>query len=567
MKPWEKYAEGDGPWSKYGQQETAPAAPASPSTPKPPTGYTLENLKRFAIQSPPGAMLRGVKDIIDTGAEQLSRLGGADERARVQAMNEAGRREFDAAAEGQVMPQVARVGGQLALTVPAVTALGGAAGAAGLPRLGGAIASGGFRTGGAAPVGGLARAGDMGLRTLGGGIAGGVSAGMVNPEDAGTGATIGAALPGVGAVAGAAGRAVGNAVRPNVNNPELARRAIQEFQIPLGPADISASRGTKALRSVLNDAPFVGGIGEKQAEAVQAGFNRAVGKTFGADAPKLTPEVLDAAKKRMGAEFDRIWGQNSLTVDVKMARELEALRAEVDKLPQGEGARLRSWLEDIASKVTEDAAGNFTIPGDVANRLQSKLGAESAKAQGFLKSALGDLRSSMIGAFNRGVSPEDAAALASTKKQYKAFKTVQPLLEGAEAGVAGRAVGDVPAGLLPQAVRQSYKGNISGSPLGDLSQIGSQYIADRVARTGGGPRAMIQNSALGGALAYGAITNPLALAALPAGAAAQKALGSPTVANLLLREGASNPQLLNALMNPDLQRAVYRAAPLTVTGR
>lgn len=523
------------------------------------------------MTSPPMALARGIKDVIDTGAIGLAtvydKVTGVQpgEAARVRAMNEAGRAEFDAAANGRVMPAVARIGGNLAATAPAVRALGGLTATA-APRLGSAIGSSGFTTG-AAPVGALARAGDMGIRTVGGGIAGGLSAGLVNPDDAGAGATIGAALPGVGAIAGATGRTVGKALRPNVNNPELAKRAIQEFGIPLGPADISASKGTKALRSVLNDAPFVGGIGERQAQAVQSGFNRAVGKTFGADAPSLTPEVLDAAKKRMGAEFDRIWGQNALTVDVKFAQDLAALKSEVDKLPQGEGARLRSWLEDVASKVVDDGAGNVTIPGDVANRLQSKLGAESSKAQGFLKSALSDLRSSMIGAFNRGVSPEDAAALASTKKQYKAFKTVQPLLEGAEAGVAGRTVGDVPAGLLPQAVRQSYKGNIQGSPLGDLSQIGSQYIADRVARTGGGPRAMIQNSALGGALAYGAITNPLALAALPAGAAAQKALGSPTVANLLMRQGMGTPAVVNALMNPDLQRAVYLAAPLTGSAR
>ncbi len=64
-----------------------------------------------------------------------------------------------------------------------------------------AISSGGLNAGGA----GLA------TRTAGGAISGGLSAGMVNPEDAGTGALVGGALPGVVKVAGEAGKMVGRA--------------------------------------------------------------------------------------------------------------------------------------------------------------------------------------------------------------------------------------------------------------------------------------------------------------------------------------------------------------------
>lgn len=532
-------------------------------------------VRQALLASPVGGVARGLKDIVDTGALGLATLAdkvtGGNEAQRVRAMNQAGRDEFKAATEslaspGSFLPALARFSGNVAGTAPAVNALGAAV-APMLPRLGAAITSGGMTTGAAPAATSAARAADMGIRVAGGAAGGGVAAGLVNPEDAGTGAAIGAAMPGAVQVLGRAGQAVGRAVGPNINNPDLARRAVQEYQIPLGPADMSASRATKALRSVLNDAPLVGGIGERQGQAVQAGFNRAVGRTFGAEADSLTPEVLDGAKQRMGAEFDRIWNQNRITVDLKMAEELAALRAEVDKLPQGESARLRSWLEDVASKVVEDGTGNFTIPGDVANRLQSRLRQESEKAQGFLKDALAGLRRTVIGGFNRSVSPEDAAALSKNMGQYKAFKTVEPLLQSAEAGVAGRVAGDVPAALLPQAVRQSYRGNIAQSPFADLTQIGSQFVADRVARTGGSTRAMIQNSALGGALTFGALTEPMTLAAIPTSAAIQKALGSPTVANALLRAQQNSPQLTNALMDPEVLRLIGRAAPIAGSDR
>lgn len=412
--------------------------------------------------------------------------------------------------------------------------------------------------------------GGLAARTVGGAVTGGASAALANPDDVGAGTAVGAALPGVVQAAGAAGRAVGKALSPNINNPELARKAVEQYGIPLGAADISASRGTKALRSVLNDAPLVGGIGERQGQRVQEGFNRAVGRTFGADAPSLTPEVVDAAKKRMGAEFDRIWGQNRLTIDVDMAMGLKALQDEVTKLPQGDAARLDSWLREVAGKAVDDGAGNMVIPGDVANRLQSKLRTDADKAQGFLKDSLLTLRRTLLDAFNRGVSPEDAAALATNRGQYKAFKTVEPLLQSAEAGVAGRAAGDIPAGLLPQAVRQSYRSGIAQSPFADLTQIGSQYLADRVARTGGGPRAMIQNSALGGAVTLGAFAEPMTLAAIPSSAAIQQVLGSPKVAQALLRANATGaPRAAVAaqevLANPALAGLFYRGAPLALS--
>jgi hypothetical protein len=416
--------------------------------------------------------------------------------------------------------------------------------AAAAPNLLQAVRTGGMSAGG----------GGVLTRTAGGAITGGAAAGLVSPEDATTGAAVGAALP----VVGAAVKGVARAVRLNPNNPQLAAKAINQYGIPLGVADVSNNPVVRATRSVLNDTPIVGSIGQRQHEAVQQGFNRAVGATFGAPAPKLTPEVLDVAKKRMGAEFDRIWDGNALRFDGELAQSLQELRASAAKLPQGESARLTGWLDDVESKMVATQGGGMVMPGDVANRLQSKLRQEVERASGFLKDDLRTLRRSIVGAFNRSVSPDDAATLARTMGQYKAFKTVQPLLQGAEAGVAGRQVGDVPAALLPQAVRQSYSANIAGSPLADLTQIGSQYVADRVARTGGSTRAAVQNGALGAL----ALTSPLKAAlALPVAAGVQKGLGSTVLARRMVATPQPGMVPLSSLLDPAAAVA-YRTAPL-----
>lgn len=415
-----------------------------------------------------------------------------------------------------------------------------------LAPLADSVASAGMRAGGAQGIPGML------TRVAGGAITGGASAGLVNPDQADVGALVGGALPVATKAAGAVGSLIGSAMRPPAANSALASKAINEYQIPLSVADVSGSALVRGARSALDDVPVIGNRGLAQRAAVQSAFNREVGKTFGESADSLTPDVLDAARKRMGAEFDRIWGRNALQFDGDLFRQIQTLQANATKLPQGEQARLSGWLEDFLSKMTPDQSGNLYMPGEVANRFQSTLRREAEKASGFLKDDLTSLRQGVISAFNRSISPSDAAALTKNRVQYKAYKTVEDLLQGAEAGVAGRNAGDVPASLLPQAVRKSYGNSIAGSPFEDLSQIGSQYVADRVARTGGSARAMFQNSALGSGLALGAWTNPLVpFVALPAAAGLEGLLASPAVARKMLNHSRGG-----LLSMPDLYRPI-----------
>jgi hypothetical protein len=377
-------------------------------------------------------------------------------------------------------------------------------------------------------------------RTAGGAITGGITAGAVNPDDAMSGALAGGALPGVVKGLGAVGSAVGRQFRPSGDSAQLAQRAL-DMGAPLGVADVVEGKFTKAVRSVLNDAPLTGGIGAAQNEAKQKWFNRAVGEVFDAADDKLTPQVMDAAKKKMGGEFDRIWSNNVLKVDDQLLNTFSKTRASAAMLPKAERTRILSMLDDIEGQVIQGADGSIVIPGEVANRYQSSIRKASESAQGFMKNDLNNLRQDVLGAFNRSVSPEDAAALALNQKKYKAFKTVEPLLNKGELGVAGREAGDVPAGLLPGAVLQSYKTNPAKSPLAELSKMGSKYLVDRTPQTGGSLRAGIQNGAIGSALTLGAWSNPLVAAGvIPAAMLTNQGLGSPAIARGLLNTQVPN---------------------------
>jgi hypothetical protein len=151
--------------------------------------------------------------------------------------------------------------GKIASEIAGTSALGGviAKPLAGVsPRLSSSIASGGFNLGN---TGGNS-IGNATLRTAGGAVSGAVAAGAVNPEDAGTGAIIGGALPIGVKVAAKAGSGIRNAVSGTATN-------ILGLTTGAGSAPISAAyqagkngstsfvdnmRGNVSMADVVDDA-------------------------------------------------------------------------------------------------------------------------------------------------------------------------------------------------------------------------------------------------------------------------------------------------------------------------
>ncbi len=569
MKPWEQYQGAEGPWTAY----------ASAEPPKEPEGPKLRTALDIARDIPAG-LLRGAgsigatlmwpKDKLDDLAQQYlagsgQTLSGLITGKAPVSRNEQRRQDMNAGlAELGADPNstafgVSKVLGEVAGTLGIGGLLGSAAGAAGAgPATVNALRTSGMVTG-ANPAGLGARAADMGLRTAAGAGVGMASAAAVNPGDTqgiAVGGLLGGALPGAVKGVGLLGSALtSKAVGPAGERAKLAQDAINAG-IPLTAADVTANPALKATRSVLDDVPLIGKAGAQSREAIQDGFNRAVGQTFGANATKLTPQVMASAKKAIGGELDRIWGGNALQIDGQLMADLTAIRNKAaTKLNTEQAAQVERQIQELLQK-----SNGLAVDGGFANNWQSELRKLAEGEKGLHQSILGDLRASVLSAFNRGLPAADAQALSKAMGQYKAYQTVAPIVRKAEVGIGGRDVGNVPPELLPSAVMQSYGERVSQTPLGNLAQIGSQFVADRVMRTGGSARAMVQNSALGTALSLGAWQNPLVpMLALPAAYGVEKALTSPALGRALT--GAAGPELDPLLLQ------LYRAAPVLAADR
>lgn len=144
---------------------------------------------------------------IDSGLQQLI---GADPESAGYATGKIG---------SEIMG-TAGVGSLMAKGVQAVPMLSKA-----IPNLAPALRSGGFSVANKATTP-LGMAGNAAIRTAAGGATGAGMAGLVNPEDAGTGALYGAAMPGVAKLAGEAGMAV------NRGGKAVARRLMQSAVKP-----------------------------------------------------------------------------------------------------------------------------------------------------------------------------------------------------------------------------------------------------------------------------------------------------------------------------------------------
>lgn len=221
------------------------------------------------------------------------------------------------------------VGGAVGNTIKAV---GARAGLPVLERLGTAVTTGGFRTG-AVPTTLAGKAGNLGLRAAGGAINGGATAGVVDPEQAGSGALVGAVVP-----VGAAG------VAKTMNLAGRGTRWVKDAAAPLNPK---------------NDARLVGQFLRDQAGPDADAAVNAL-KTF-----KQTGSTLP--------------GYQATTAEVARVPSFAALQrtaTAVDPLAMNEYSGMATRNQDLLVNQLEDLAGRdgqraFTdaMREETANRL------------------------------------------------------------------------------------------------------------------------------------------------------------------------------------------------------
>ncbi|MFP7721414.1 hypothetical protein [Lysobacter sp. A3-1-A15] len=381
----------------------------------------------------------------------------------------------------------------------------------------------------AVPGGAVARAvGTKGVGALAGNVAMGAGFSATQPVATGESRVQNAAVGGLaggaahGAVAGlsALGRRAANAVAPEVR--QLAGRA-QQMGIPLHASQVSQSLPVKVAASAGKYLPFSGY--QRAAHRQQEGFNRAVGRTFGADAPRLSDDVMTKARRGLSGQFEEIYNRNAVPLTERAARKLLSIETEASRrLTNDQAQVLRNQMDDILSN-----ADGGVLSGQKYQAVRTKL--RKAEGNDKLGLAVRELRMALDDIASESVGPQDAATLKALRSGWANMRTTEKALQQ----VAG-AGGDIrPASLWPL-VR-----NGSTQEMRELARMGQTLLKDPIADSGTAQRSLIYNLLMGGGSLANPSLAPMILQAAAGGATLGRAANSNTLAKLLTRESRGRP--------------------------
>lgn len=461
---------------------------------------------------------------------------------------------------------VGSIGGQVVGTLPIMAGLGGAVGAAG-----DAIGAGGgnlLMRGAAGAASGAIQGAGAAAATSGGSDA---PLGQQMLSGAALGGVVGGALPLVGSAArGLLSTATG--IGASVD-PEIARLAgvARDMGIPVSAPQMSGNSLLRIANDQSSKLPFSGadGLASRQAD----GWNGALAKQMGETATRVTPDVMDAAATRIGATMNGVAARTTIQADQPVLQDLQRIAGDAKQtLPASEQAPINGQITSLLNQFVD---GNGALNGKAYQALTARgapldrLGQSADPNLAFYGQ---QIRNAVDDAFQRSADPADQAALTEARGQWRAMKTIQPLVEKSPDGNLS------PALLMGQVRSASnrFDGSTSGmaytggGPMADLARIGQAFL--KAPPDSGTAGRMMVNSLVGGA-PLGAVVagaNPLALAAAPVGLAANRLLGSAMrsgfVANNAINSGLGQAPIMGGI-NRLLGQAAPYVAPGTVIGR
>lgn len=413
-----------------------------------------------------------------------------------------------------------------------------------------AIRTAGFSAGGKTGAAGLA------TRMVGGGVAGGSSAGLVNPDDAAAGVMIGAALPPALQLAGKGGQAVGRVLRGPEQTPEL-KAAVEQARALGYVIPPTQAKPTLANRVIEG---FSGKITTAQNASAknQAVTNRVAAQAIGLPADtKLTPDTLKSIRDAAGQAYDAIGQAGTVTPGKAYATALDAIEAPFKQAAQGFPGAKPSPVIDLVESLRSP---QFDASSAIAKIKELRSAADDAFRAG--NSDVG--RASRAGAKALEDALESHLQQTGATDLLKNFRDARQLI--AKTYTVEKALNPTSGSVDARKLAADLK---KGKPLtGELKQaaeFGAQFpkAAQPVEGMGSLPQTSPLDWAVSGSLSA-AMSNPLAMAMVAARPAARALALSGPVQNRL----AQQPNALAALLSRDeIPQFLLRSAPVAVSDR
>lgn len=358
------------------------------------------------------------------------------------------------------------------------------------------------------------------------------------------GGVAGAALP----VAGAALGAIGSAAIPKIEpkTAALAQRA-QDMGINLRLDQISPTRVRKTVQKVSQEIPGSGVDAQETAQRQQ--WNAALAKTIGQDSPDLGPETIQNFIQDANTKFSSAIG----TGDIKFSqKDMAALGDIVSKSKTQITGDLVGIVKSNVDKFIKDA--NFSvktgtvIPAQKLASLRSQIIKDLPTIQGGAKQQVAKIVDVIDNVVQGQITPEAQATLTQARKEWRNFKTIEPLLEKSTDGQIN------PTDLMQRVASSKYikssRAPVGEDDLVDLARIGKQFLPKAGGSDTTQKAALVlaakKAGSLGGAITSAAVVGPIKTGlALGANRALQRGYNSNSkLVNLALKNSGKIPKSL-----------------------
>jgi hypothetical protein len=240
---------------------------------------------------------------------------------------------------------------------------------------------------------------------------------------------------GVGGAAGTAiARAPGALAEPFKKALGSAEQQAVDFLrksgVPIDVAQATGSEFLKRTKAASFDNPHTAGKAIDFADMQKAAYNKAVAKTMGEDASAITPDVLQAAKTRLGNNYDDIALRNNIHLDDQLTKNLSSIRSEAEQILNPEQFNIvQKQINNIIQKAEEQGGG---LHGEQYQSIKKVLDKLSGGRDTDVGSYARELKETLLDGLTRTAkatgNEADVKLLKETNRQYSNMKKIEDVV-------------------------------------------------------------------------------------------------------------------------------------------
>lgn len=262
---------------------------------------------------------------------------------------------------------------------------------------------------------------------------------------------------------------------------EKAVKTLRDAGIPLDIAQATGSSFLQRSKAMLNDNPFTAGKEAAFAAQQKAAYNNAIAKTMGEDVTSITPDVIQAAKSRLGNTYDELASRNQIHFDHDLKKSLEEINDRASNaLADTQHAVIAKAIKSIESKA-ESTGG--VINGEQYKNIKRLLNdIEKQNVPG--SHYAGEMKELLLESLSRSAektgNKADVALLKETNRQYGNMKKIEDV-------VLKDVEGNVSPSLLSNSLATKAKRNAlyqDDPKLAELARAGKLILENKIPNSG-----------------------------------------------------------------------------------